>query len=190
MSKQSKRILIIDDDITTYAENMDYMFHDCGVEVEVQHVRFSDEAIGVLERWFKNGDKPNIITADDNRVGHGELAYDVLTEVLERCEAQGEGFLPEKFFVHSKSRVTPVDLKWGEAGRLNTEELICIGDWGNPERYEWGYFRNTIWDYTTLRKYCNESWQTNFILKEDSYKFKQNPETKFEPYQIQEFFCC
>ena len=62
MSKQSKRILIIDDDITMHAKNMDYMFHDCGVEVEVQHVRFSDEAIGVLERWFKNGYKPDSTT--------------------------------------------------------------------------------------------------------------------------------
>ncbi len=185
MADKKRRILIVDDDMARY-HDVESMFKNCGVEVEVGYATCTQDALKILDNWLQSGHKPNIITADDNTCGSGEIGLDVLTDLLSHCEHTGTQYLPDTFFIHSRDTDCQPALKWGTPQYTQTQEFECIAIWQKKEEREkiLKEYENYLFLHTTLRRYCNRHWGTHFIVSKDAYTLTQSPETKFPPQTI------
>lgn len=144
-----RRILIVDDDFQANGKT-DTLFSNCGVPVEVRIARNKNQALAVLDDWFAQGHRPNVVTIDENSVFMNNVVSDVgadsslksldktagievLSAVISRCEAEGKNYVPDQFFMHSQDPINYPPKCDYPLGTLYTEELYCISWWGDLE---------------------------------------------------------
>lgn len=181
MPEIQKRILIIDDDIQHYLRK-DNLFKNCGIEVDARIARDTTTALAILEEWLSEGNHPDIISADDNHYGQGELAKDVLNALLAYLESHGQEYLPKKFFIHSAGPTQPLSLKWGKADFINNKDFLEIAWYGDlgPD----SIFSNSSFSFADLKnnkimEYCNQAWGTNFARSNATLQYRFNKKRQF-----------
>lgn len=181
MPEIQKRILIIDDDIESYLRK-DNFFKNCGIEVDARIARDKKTALAILDEWLSEGNHPDIISADDNFYGQGELAKDVLNALLAYLESHGQEYLPEKFFIHSNSYRQPLSLKWGKADFINKKyffEIAWYGDLGRDSISSNPRFSLADLNNNKIIDYCNRVWGTNFARSEATLQYRFNKKRQF-----------
>lgn len=181
MPEIQKRILIVDDDIQLYLHK-DNLFKNCGIEVDARIARNTATALAILDEWLGEGNHPDIISADDNRYGKGDLAENVLNVLLTYLESRGQEYLPKKFFIHSASPAQPLSLKWGEADFIHKQNFLQIAWYGDlgPDAIS----SSTDFSFADLKnnkimEYCNQAWGTNFARSEATLQYRFNKQRKF-----------
>lgn len=153
-----KHVIIVDDQLRVESERLFSKFDIDAEVVLVQNVR---EAKARLKQWAKQGLKADLVSFDSMGIGqHGaEAARDVVNW------GKGSGMTPAQIVLHTG--VLSSHESHPETKKLKREGIFVA------DRREWeaiaAHKRNISRavdesETTTLRKYLNEIWHTNFAL--------------------------